>query len=302
MFDHFDFSLLDNPEFKEDSVREEIVLPIIKRLGYELTGPNRIVRSKSLLHPFVMIGSKKHPIHIIPDYLLYGSARPGLVIDAKKPNEKLIKTKHVEQAYSYAIHPEVRVRFYALCNGRSIVAYDIYGIEPVFQIPLENVDRDWNVINSVLCPDNTSFMGPQELAPDLGVCVFKMGCKTGDIWIFNYAAILNFGRISEIEYTMTVNVRVGETDHMASLDASPEMFAKILEFTDSENRDFLNRALTPGQNTFALRPIYLTIETTVGSPTRGQHDVFVPFVVRNVQKLDENDYNEMLASYTENAE
>lgn len=34
MFEEFDFSLLDDPEFKEDAVREEIVAPILNRLGF----------------------------------------------------------------------------------------------------------------------------------------------------------------------------------------------------------------------------------------------------------------------------
>ena len=44
----FDFKLLDDPDFKEDSVREEIILPLLKYLGYSASGQNRIVRSKSL--------------------------------------------------------------------------------------------------------------------------------------------------------------------------------------------------------------------------------------------------------------
>ncbi|MFZ4402110.1 MAG: hypothetical protein ACOYO1_18920 [Bacteroidales bacterium] len=36
----FDFKLLDNPEFKEDSVREEIIVPIIRGLGYSCEKPN----------------------------------------------------------------------------------------------------------------------------------------------------------------------------------------------------------------------------------------------------------------------
>ena len=52
----FDFELLNNSEFKEDSVREEIVLPIIKALGYSAQKPNQIIRSKNLTHPFVSIG------------------------------------------------------------------------------------------------------------------------------------------------------------------------------------------------------------------------------------------------------
>ena len=40
----FNFDLLDNPEFQEDSVREEIVVPIIKGLGYSADKPNQIIR------------------------------------------------------------------------------------------------------------------------------------------------------------------------------------------------------------------------------------------------------------------
>ncbi len=302
MFDHFDTSLFDDPEFKEDSVREEIVVPIIKRLGYELSGPQRIVRSKSLLHPFVMIGSKKHPIHIVPDYLLYSDGRPGLVLDAKKPDANLIKSKHVEQAYSYAIHPEVRVRFYALCNGRSLVAYDIYGLAPVFDIAFEKIDRDWNVISSVMCPDNTSFAGPHHLAPDLGICVMKLGFETGDTWLFPVTSILHFGRMAESEYTMTANVTVGDVDHMVSFDAPARVFERILECTDEPNREFLKSVLVPGQHTFAKRPIFLSLETTLGKPTRGQHDTFVPFVIESVERLDEDLYNERVASLSQDGE
>ncbi len=38
----FDFSLFDLPEFKEDSVREEIIVPILKELGYSASGQYKI--------------------------------------------------------------------------------------------------------------------------------------------------------------------------------------------------------------------------------------------------------------------
>jgi len=64
MLDDFNFSAVDQPSFKEDAVREEIITPILHALGYKATGDLRIKRSKKLIHPFVMIGSKKHKINI----------------------------------------------------------------------------------------------------------------------------------------------------------------------------------------------------------------------------------------------
>jgi len=67
MFENFDFTLLDFPDFKEDSVREQLILPILFRLKFL---DENIIRSKTLQHPFLKIGSKKRNIKLIPDYLL----------------------------------------------------------------------------------------------------------------------------------------------------------------------------------------------------------------------------------------
>ena len=42
--------------FKEDSVREVIIAPILHELGYN---QSNIVRSKTLNHPFLKVGSNK---------------------------------------------------------------------------------------------------------------------------------------------------------------------------------------------------------------------------------------------------
>jgi len=49
-------TIATDADFKEDSVREVIILPILNALGY--SGIN-IVRSKSLIHPFLKTGSTK---------------------------------------------------------------------------------------------------------------------------------------------------------------------------------------------------------------------------------------------------
>ncbi len=210
MFDNFDPSLLDDPEFKEDSVREEIIVPILKRLGYTMSGPNKIVRSKVLLHPFVMIGSKKHPVNIVPDYLLYSEGRPALVSDAKRPDAELIKSRHAEQAYSYAIHPEVRVRYYALCNGRKLVAYDIYGIAPIFEIDFADIERDWDMIESVLSPENVALMPERYFDPDFGIAVVKMGFPSGCSWVFPLVKLSSFICIDTNLFTMSITVSVDD--------------------------------------------------------------------------------------------
>lgn len=148
---NFDFQLLQNPDFKEDSVREEIILPILKNLGYS---SHDIVRSKKLEHPFVNIGSQKRQVNIFPDYLLKVQENYAWVLDAKKPNEDILTGKNVEQVYSYAIHPEIRTKFFALCNGREFSLFRDSESRPILYFPIEDLDNQWDKLQRFLSTDS----------------------------------------------------------------------------------------------------------------------------------------------------
>lgn len=107
----FDYDMLNNPEFKEDSVREEIIMPLIKALGYDYKGKYKIVRSRKLQHPFTMIGANKYKILIYPDYILECDGKCVCIVEAKAPSVSLDNEECIGQAYSYAVHREVRQIF-----------------------------------------------------------------------------------------------------------------------------------------------------------------------------------------------
>jgi|AntRauTorckE5430_2_1112549.scaffolds.fasta_scaffold08203_1 DNA modification methylase len=152
IFQNFDFSILDNSDFKEDSVREELILPILKALNYNSYGRNKIVRSKALAHPFVKVGSGKRNIQIVPDYLLEVNGCYSFVLDAKSPTQS-ITGEHLEQAYFYAIHPDIRVNHYGLCNGREIIIQRINDNNPALYFQLSEIDKYWTQLKGLLSPD-----------------------------------------------------------------------------------------------------------------------------------------------------
>ncbi len=45
--ENLDYSIINSADFKEDSVREVIINPILKALGYSAFGEHRIIRSKN---------------------------------------------------------------------------------------------------------------------------------------------------------------------------------------------------------------------------------------------------------------
>lgn len=153
IFSDFDFKILDNPEFEESSVREEIVNPILKSLNYRAFGRNRIIREKAVTHPFVQTGSKKRELTNYPDYLLEVAGKYTWVLDAKRPNEEIKTGKNKEQVYFYAIHPEIRVEYYGLCNGREFILFHISKEEPLIYFHTKEIDNYWEDIKEYLSPD-----------------------------------------------------------------------------------------------------------------------------------------------------
>ena len=145
--------LKDNHEFKEDSVREVIILPLLKYLGY---GEDNIVRSLTLQHPFLKIGSnKKRSILLIPDYVMRIENRYAWVLDAKGPRENLLDEDYIGQVYSYAVHPEIRSNYFALCNGIEFSLYRTDGNnEPILFFQLDEIDYYIDKLKKVLSSDS----------------------------------------------------------------------------------------------------------------------------------------------------
>jgi hypothetical protein len=223
----FDFSHLNNPEFKEDSVREELVVPIIKGLGYSAGKPHQIIRSRNLLHPFVSIGSKRQTIHIIPDYLFEVNDRPAWILDAKAPGEALVKSKHVEQAYSYAIHSEVRVNYFALCNGHEFVLYDIGKVDPILKFSLQSISLYWGDLQRILKPDTFFSNDNQKLSKDLGLHLKRLGFDQFKSMFFPTVPLTNIGQLDPEMFSSSGSVINDGEKYVVTFDFDTLTFQQL---------------------------------------------------------------------------
>lgn len=243
MFDEFDFGVLSDKEFKEDSVREELVVPIIKRLGYDLTGGNRVVRSRSLLHPYVAIGSQQRKVSIVPDYLLLSEGKPFWVLDAKAPTEEILKSTHVEQAYSYAIHPEVRAELFALCNGHRFVLFSVRQFEPLLDFELRDIDANWERLFRILNPEIKAHPESVEYHPDFGLHLRRLGVEPGFKLILMAANSDSVGKIRDGSYTSTTCLSA-ESDYAVSLDFDETQLDQLFSFLPNDQVEILRQGLT----------------------------------------------------------
>ncbi|MEH2459025.1 DNA methyltransferase [Nostoc sp.] len=107
----------------EQDVREDFIKPLLNLLGYQSETKNNIEREVALKIPFVKSGTKKISIYTFPDYVLSINGHRKWVLDAKNTSESVLVIEHISQVHSYAIHKEINVSFYVLCNGNEIAIY-----------------------------------------------------------------------------------------------------------------------------------------------------------------------------------
>lgn len=281
----FNFDLLNNHEFQEDSVREEIVVPIIKGLGYSSNKPNQIIRSRKLLHPFVSIGSKRKDIYIIPDYLFEVDGKPAWILDAKSPTENVIKSKNVEQAYSYAIHNEVRVDFFALCNGREFALYNIQKIEPVLHFPIEAIPRYWDALKNFLTPEGIFSGNHFKLAKDLGLHLKRLGFEDFESLIFPNVPVSEIAQLDPDMFSFSGGIKLDDSRYVVTFDFSNEILHQLkgkipndviekVRYTNSNYRQVIR---------FSDSIFLITIDCRIGEILQENKDeIFLPLIINRI--------------------
>ena len=144
IFSNFDFSLLEQADFKEDSVREFIIAPLLADIGFALKNDKKpqsleIVLSKTL-NAQIQIGSnKKFAADLTPDYLLFVNQKPHCVLDAKAPKIDISKGSPAQkQALSYML--AVECELYALCNGKKLIVFNARGV--VLELDLAQLSQN----------------------------------------------------------------------------------------------------------------------------------------------------------------
>lgn len=151
----FDFTQFNDEkfktDFKEDSVREFIIAPLLKYLGflpkgkesqtpdsYTNTQQHSLEMQLSLrIKGNIQIGSNKSlEADFIPDYTLFINSHIHCILDAKAPKQNINKeSKNYQQVLLYATH--LKAPYFGLCNGLEFKLFSIAKQELLLEIDLE---------------------------------------------------------------------------------------------------------------------------------------------------------------------
>lgn len=154
------FEPIDFQQLNEADIRAEVIDPLLRRLGYRSSSKNNVIREQplSLRYPRAFLGRKnpnKDPLlRGKADYICEVEGPIRWVIEAKPPNED-ISIDDIEQAYTYANHPEVRAAIFCVCNGLELRVYQTnLGSDalPLLVIPYSDFNQRFDEIENVLSP------------------------------------------------------------------------------------------------------------------------------------------------------
>ena len=148
--------------FNEANVREEIITPLLRILGYDIQSYFSIEREKSIR----LLGRNN-----FLDYNLTLWSKSFWLIEAKRPrsSDSEFTVSDICQALSYATHPEINAALVVLCDGRKISVFDREeDIQtPMLTINLSNLEENINQIRYVLSPWQVWFFEKRRIVRQL---------------------------------------------------------------------------------------------------------------------------------------
>lgn len=140
----------------ETDVRETVVRPLIERLGYRHGTDANIITEKTLRYEKAFLGRKNPkkdpPLTGRADYICEVVSFGRWVAEAKSPAQP-ISLDDVEQAHTYASHPEIAASFFLVTNGRTFQLYETSKLlEPALAWDYEDEDDNLLRLFNVLSP------------------------------------------------------------------------------------------------------------------------------------------------------
>jgi hypothetical protein len=141
----------------EVDIREEIATPFLATLGYVRGTRNEILREYTLKYDCAFLGRKKDndpPLVGRADYILGVCGAARWTLEIKAPSAP-IDREAIEQAMSYARHPQVAGTYAAVLNGNRFVVYHFSQSSdgpPIVDIPVTTGIELAKSVESLLSP------------------------------------------------------------------------------------------------------------------------------------------------------
>jgi len=147
----------DFDQMNETDVREVIVRPFLHRLGYKQGTEANIRTEQTFRYEKAFLGRKNPNRDTVlegrADYTLEIASVGRWVVEVKAPNQQLSRDT-IEQAHTYAAHPEVAAVFFLITNGRDFQLYRTSSLDkPLMAWSWEDTEEVFIAVSNLVGPD-----------------------------------------------------------------------------------------------------------------------------------------------------
>lgn len=189
------------PDFEnmnETDVRETIVRPLLERLGYRHGTEANIRTEMTLRYDRAFLGRKNAkkdpPLVGRADYICELISFSKWVVEVKAPGEEIDRDA-IEQAHTYAAHPEIAASHFIVTNGRQFHLYQTSRLsDPVLRWNFEEQEEKFLLIFNIVGPEamrKRALLGVSDPGKPLGQGVASRAAITGGEITYNYNATKN---------------------------------------------------------------------------------------------------------------
>ena len=284
IFDEIDFNNLP-PWFNEECVREEIIAPLLKALGYSATNDTyKILRGFRLEHPYKQFGVTLKHISIIPDYIIQIENKNRFIVEAKAPSENITSGNHIAQAFSYASHVDVLAEKYVLCNGRELVIFSTFKKEPLYHMCFPGDETQWNTVFEMLSP--LAFTKPYifNFVLDYGLWCVKAGHSQDYIYNGSNMYINLVTKLDEESYSIFLTVKENDCSYAASFDFHKNLFKDFMAQVPTDKRELVYSKLTSQPFSYEANckeesfPVSFSAQLTY-NVFHNENEDYIPFLI-----------------------
>ena len=128
------------------------------------------------------------------------------------------------------MHSEVRVQYYALCNGKQFVLYHVSKAEPVLNFSLTALSLYWGELEKHLSPSNVLNVD-SSYKKDFGLHLKRLGFDEFTSIIIPDVPITQIAKLNENHYSFSAGPKFDEETYVATFDfdakAMVQLYGKI---------------------------------------------------------------------------
>ncbi len=175
--------------------------------------------------------------------------------------------------------------FFALCNGKEFILYNIQEVEPILHFELNSLSLYWESLQKFLSPENILVNNPFELAKDLGLHLKRLGFDSCESLVFPDVPIVEIGQLSPDMFSLSGGRNQNGIRYVVTFDFGDDILKQLIGKIPDEAIEKL-KVRNPSLRQivrFGDKAFFVTIQCKIGNKLEeNDKEIFLPLIINKI--------------------